>query len=231
MRRLRQGDRVELADRTAEVMVEQEVTRIVQAAVQGDLSGRIAETGKWWMDCTEFGGLERFGDGFTQQLTDAMLTMHESEEGKAIVESYGAEQFIEASREDYQQIEEVARELGLINRIAAPEALAAGIDTLPEGIAAAGGDLAKFALQQKLVTALKTREIAQEHQVSLLESPGLARAVYFSTEVDQEIPAGLYVAVAQVLAYVYQLRQFRAGRGRKPKLSDLPIPPDLRRDS
>lgn len=57
---------------------------------------------------------DRFGDGFTQQLTDAMLTMHESEEGKAIVESYGAEQFIEASREDYQQIEEVARELGLI---------------------------------------------------------------------------------------------------------------------
>ncbi|WP_216069297.1 hypothetical protein, partial [Acinetobacter soli] len=39
-----------------------------------------------------------------------------------------------------------------------PAQLAAGIDTLPEGIAAAGGDLAKFALQQKLVTALKTRE-------------------------------------------------------------------------
>lgn len=79
-------------------------------------------------------------------------------------------------------------------------------------------------------TALKIREIAQEHQVSLLESPGLARAVYYSTDVDQEIPAGLYVAVAQVLAYVYQLRQFRAGRGRKPKLADLPIPQDLRRD-
>lgn len=57
---------------------------------------------------------ERFGDGFTQQLTDAMLTMHESEEGLAVVESYGAEQFIEANGEDYQQIEEVARELGLI---------------------------------------------------------------------------------------------------------------------
>lgn len=57
---------------------------------------------------------ERFGDGFTQQLTDAMLTMHESEEGRAIVESYGAQSFIPAKAEDYQQIEEVARELGLI---------------------------------------------------------------------------------------------------------------------
>lgn len=79
--------------------------------------------------------------------------------------------------------------------------------------------------------ALKIREIAQEHQVTLLESPGLARAVYYSTEVDQEIPAGLYLAVAQVLAYVYQLKQFRAGKGKRPApLAELPIPPDLRRD-
>ncbi|MEO4048374.1 flagellar biosynthesis protein FlhB [Pseudomonas sp. CAU 1711] len=79
--------------------------------------------------------------------------------------------------------------------------------------------------------ALKIREIAQEHKVTLLESPSLARAVYYSTEVDQEIPAGLYLAVAQVLAYVYQLKQFRAGKGKRPgPLPDLPIPPDLRRD-
>ncbi len=80
--------------------------------------------------------------------------------------------------------------------------------------------------------ALKIREIAQEHQVMVLESPALARAVYYSTELDQEIPAGLYLAVAQVLAYVYQLRQYRAGKGKRPDpLPDLPIPPDLRRDS
>jgi flagellar biosynthetic protein FlhB len=80
--------------------------------------------------------------------------------------------------------------------------------------------------------ALKIREIAQEHQVMVLESPALARAVYYSTELDQEIPAGLYLAVAQVLAYVYQLRQYRAGKGKRPgPLPDLPIPPDLRRDS
>ena len=80
--------------------------------------------------------------------------------------------------------------------------------------------------------ALKIREIAQEHKVMVLESPGLARAVYYSTELDQEIPAGLYLAVAQVLAYVYQLRQYQAGKGKRPgPLPDLPIPPDLRRYS
>ncbi|UTW07321.1 flagellar biosynthesis protein FlhB [Pseudomonas benzenivorans] len=80
-------------------------------------------------------------------------------------------------------------------------------------------------------TALKIREIAQEHKVMLLESPALARAVFYSTELDQEIPAGLYLAVAQVLAYVYQLRQYQAGKGKRPgPLPDVPIPPDLRRD-
>lgn len=79
--------------------------------------------------------------------------------------------------------------------------------------------------------ALKIREIANEHEVTVLESPALARAVYYSTELDQEIPAGLYLAVAQVLAYVYQLRQYRSGKGRRPDpLGGLPIPPDLRRD-
>ncbi|WP_417780236.1 flagellar biosynthesis protein FlhB [Stutzerimonas xanthomarina] len=79
--------------------------------------------------------------------------------------------------------------------------------------------------------ALKIREIANEHHVTVLESPALARAVYYSTELDREIPAGLYLAVAQVLAYVYQLRQYRSGKGKRPDpLSSLPIPPDLRRD-
>ncbi|MVW76247.1 flagellar biosynthesis protein FlhB [Pseudomonas xionganensis] len=78
--------------------------------------------------------------------------------------------------------------------------------------------------------ALKIREIANEHQVMVLESPALARAVFYSTELDQEIPAGLYLAVAQVLAYVYQLRQYQAGKGKRPgPLPDLPIPPDLQK--
>ncbi|MCW2267446.1 Flagellar biosynthetic protein FlhB [compost metagenome] len=80
--------------------------------------------------------------------------------------------------------------------------------------------------------ALKIREIGQEHNIQLLESPALARSIYYSTELEQEIPAGLYLAVAQVLAYVYQIRQYRAGKGKPPEpLKDLPIPPDLRRDS
>jgi flagellar biosynthesis protein FlhB len=81
--------------------------------------------------------------------------------------------------------------------------------------------------------ALKIREIGIEHNVLMLESPALARSIYYSTDLDQEIPAGLYLAVAQVLAYVYQIRQFRAGKGKRPDplKDDLPIPNDLRRDS
>lgn len=80
--------------------------------------------------------------------------------------------------------------------------------------------------------ALKIREIGVEHKVQILESPALARAIYYSTELEQEIPAGLYLAVAQVLAYVFQIRQYRAGKGKAPEplKPDLPIPPDLRRD-
>ena len=81
-------------------------------------------------------------------------------------------------------------------------------------------------------TALKIREIAVANDILLLESPALARSIFYSTDLDQEIPAGLYLAVAQVLAYVYQIRQYRAGKGKRPDpLKDLPIPPDLRRDS
>jgi len=81
--------------------------------------------------------------------------------------------------------------------------------------------------------ALKMREIAVANEVLLLESPALARSIYYSTELDQEIPGGLYLAVAQVLAYVYQIRQHRAGKGKRPDplKDDLPIPDDLRRDS
>ncbi|MDE1164291.1 MAG: flagellar biosynthesis protein FlhB [Pseudomonas sp.] len=79
--------------------------------------------------------------------------------------------------------------------------------------------------------ALKIREIANEHKIQVLESPALARSIYYSTELEQQIPAGLYLAVAQVLAYVYQIRQYRKGMAKRPTpLGDLPIPPDLRRD-
>ncbi|WP_304641183.1 flagellar biosynthesis protein FlhB [Pseudomonas sp.] len=81
------------------------------------------------------------------------------------------------------------------------------------------------------VLALKIREVAGEHDVVVLESPPLARAVYYSTELDQQIPAGLYLAVAQVLAYVFQLRQYRAGQGKRPgPVPKVPIPDEFRRD-
>jgi flagellar biosynthetic protein FlhB len=81
------------------------------------------------------------------------------------------------------------------------------------------------------MVALKIREIGVAHDVQIMESPALARSIYYSTELDQQIPAGLYLAVAQVLAYVYQLRQHRPGQGKRPEPpKDMPIPSDLQRD-
>ncbi len=76
--------------------------------------------------------------------------------------------------------------------------------------------------------ALKIREIAKAHNVPIVESPALARSVYTYTRVGKEIPEGLYVAIAQVLAYVYQLNQYFKGLGPKPKQPPFPVPPDLR---
>jgi len=76
--------------------------------------------------------------------------------------------------------------------------------------------------------AFKIRDIAREHKVPVLTLPPLARALYAHTEVDQEVPGPLFQAVAQVLAYVYQLRAHVAGRGAAPR--DLPpinVPADL----
>ena len=79
--------------------------------------------------------------------------------------------------------------------------------------------------------ALHIRKIADAHDVPIVASPMLTRAIYYSTEVDHEIPHKLFMAVAQVLAYVFQLRAFKAGKGKRPKplKKDLPIPPELRR--
>lgn len=79
--------------------------------------------------------------------------------------------------------------------------------------------------------ALKIREIAKAHDVEIIESPMLARAIFHTTEVDDEVPGGLYVAVAQVLAYVFQLRNFRKGQGEKPQYpGNVTVPYDMRHD-
>ncbi|MDX1633482.1 MAG: flagellar biosynthesis protein FlhB [Marinobacter sp.] len=78
--------------------------------------------------------------------------------------------------------------------------------------------------------AFKIMEIAREHKVDILRTPPLTRAVYHNTEVGGEIPDGLYMAIAQVLAYLFQMRRFRRGLGPKPGMPEFPIPRDLRRD-
>ncbi len=65
--------------------------------------------------------------------------------------------------------------------------------------------------------AARIRELAKDNAVSIVESPRLARAVFASTELDAEIPAGLYLAVAQILTYVYQLRSWQAMGGDYPQ--------------
>ncbi len=76
--------------------------------------------------------------------------------------------------------------------------------------------------------AARIRAVAGEHRIPVLEAAPLARALFFNTELDQEIPAGLYLAVAQVLAYVYQLKTVRSRGGIEPQApSDLPIPDEL----
>lgn len=80
--------------------------------------------------------------------------------------------------------------------------------------------------------AMKIREIANAHKIDIIQSPVLARAIFYTTDIDEEIPAGLYLAVAQVLAYVFQLRNYRKGKGDRPQYPrNINIPRDMRYDS
>jgi flagellar biosynthetic protein FlhB len=83
------------------------------------------------------------------------------------------------------------------------------------------------------LVASKIREIADANDIAIVSSPVLARAIYYTTELNKMIPEGLYLAIAQVLAYVFQLR----GRRRKGHMNDkpidmsnVPVPEDLRHD-
>lgn len=72
--------------------------------------------------------------------------------------------------------------------------------------------------------ALKIREIAGEHKVPTLESPKLARALFAHTELGDEIPQALYSAVAEILAYIFQLRTYKTQGGYYP---DMPTALDV----
>ncbi len=94
------------------------------------------------------------------------------------------------------------------NGISAPSVIAKGIDEM----------------------AIHIRTIAKENGVEVLQSPALARSLYYTTEVDDEIPEQLFAAVAQVLAFVFQLNLFREGKSKKPIPvgKDLPIPDEFK---
>ena len=73
--------------------------------------------------------------------------------------------------------------------------------------------------------ALYIRKMALSQNLEVLEIPPLARAIYFTTQVNQQIPAPLYAAVAHVLTYILQLKAYKSGLRAKPQLPrNLPIP-------
>jgi flagellar biosynthetic protein FlhB len=77
--------------------------------------------------------------------------------------------------------------------------------------------------------ALFIRRVAAEHGLEVVELPPLARAIYHTSQVQQQIPAPLYQAVSQVLNYVLQLNAFRAGRRQAPPRfpNEVVVPPHL----
>lgn len=78
------------------------------------------------------------------------------------------------------------------------------------------------------VIAQKIKEIAAEHEIMTLESPKLARALYAHAELEREIPQTLYSAVAEILAYVFQLRVFKQHGGVRPVMpTNVPVPDAL----
>ena len=84
----------------------------------------------------------------------------------------------------------------------------------------------------KDLIASQIRSVAQIYKVPIVSAPALTRSVYHSTPLNREIPTGLYMAVAQVLAYIYQLRAkgYHRPGDKAKKFDDLPIPDELRKD-
>lgn len=76
--------------------------------------------------------------------------------------------------------------------------------------------------------AARIRELGEENRVPILEAPPLARALYHHAELGTEIPETLYTAVAEVLAYVLQLKRYNSQGGSMPEMPvNLPVPEDL----
>jgi len=89
----------------------------------------------------------------------------------------------------------------------------------------------KVVAKGKELVAANIRKVAQENNVLLIESPMLARAIYFSTEINHSIPTGLYLAVAKLLAYVFQLQIYHKNGGDMPLMpDDFPVPEEYQHD-
>lgn len=74
--------------------------------------------------------------------------------------------------------------------------------------------------------AAQIRTIATANNITIVEAPPLARALYYNAEIDRPIPYDLFKAVAAVLAYVYQLKEY--GKADNLDFSKLPIPEDMK---
>jgi len=78
------------------------------------------------------------------------------------------------------------------------------------------------------LVAQRIREIAADNKVAILEAPPLTRALYKHTRLGDEIPSGLYTAVAEVLAWVYQLKRWKSEGGEAPRRpTDVAVPDEL----
>ena len=73
------------------------------------------------------------------------------------------------------------------------------------------------------VIAAKIREVAGEHAVPIFEAPPLARVLYRNVDIGDEIPATLYVAVAQILTYVFQLKVAKRAGNQPPPKPDVSV--------
>lgn len=81
------------------------------------------------------------------------------------------------------------------------------------------------------LVAQNIRKVGAEHKVPVVESPVLARAIFFHTELNTFIPAGLYMAVARLLAYVFQLKAYSAEGGLYPEMpDDLEVPEEYQHE-
>lgn len=77
------------------------------------------------------------------------------------------------------------------------------------------------------ILALKIRTIAKQYNVNVVESPPLARSLYYFSNIGEPIHPGLYEAVAKLLSYVYQLQDFQKNGGYRPALTDIKIKEEL----